>query len=307
MSGDHRLNLALSHHDAGRYTQAIDILTQLLADNPDEALYHGLLASCLLARKRLTAAEYELDIALGQAPNVPYLHLVRARLLLVKRKVDDAITACDDALALDPQLVDAWLVKASLLMTAERATDSRACLDEAARLAPSDIAVVVGLGDYCNWRGDHKEALQHATEALRINAGSEAANLLMGETQLALGNEPEAEYHAKFAITQNPNSQSALRLFVNIRMRRNLFIGVWWRFNHWIAGLGTQKSALVLIAGFLAFNMASQIAADLGYAGAAATLSYAWLLLVIYSWVGIPMYHKALEKELASFSFNPRF
>ena len=84
-------------------------------------------------------------------------------------------------------------------------------------------------------------------------------------------------------------------------------MGIWWRFNMWAATLGNLRAALVLISGFLGFNILSEVADDLGYSGAATFLSSAWLILVVYSWVGIPMYHKAIAKELEKFTFNPKF
>ena len=64
------------------------------------------------------------------------------------------------------------------------------------------------------------------------------------------------------------------------------------------------KSALVLISGFLGFNLLAQIVLDLGYPNFASVVSYTWLLLVMYTWIGIPYYHRVLKQELEKFSFN---
>ena len=129
----------------------------------------------------------------------------------------------------------------------------------------------------------------------------------MGEVQLALGNIDDAEYHAKFVILQNPNSREALRLFSNIKMRKNFIFGLWWRFNSTVAALSNIKGGLVLISAFVFFNLFSQIVHDLGYEVFSDVVGYTWIILVIYSWLGIPYYRKLLQKELDKFSFNANY
>jgi tetratricopeptide (TPR) repeat protein len=304
---DYRFDNACRYYDAGQIPAAIDTLTELLSEQPNEALYHGLLASCLLQQQRVVAAEFEIGIALGLDPDLPFLHQVLARVLILNRKLDDALDACNAALLLDPESAGSHLLKVEILTLQERHDDARIELDRAAGLDADNMAVAIAYGDYHNNLGEHEAALGHAANALHRNPASGAANVLMGETQLALGHTDDADYHAKFAIVQDPGSVAALRLFANIRMRNNRFVGIWWRFNSWLATLGNMKSALVLIGGFLAFNLLSEITADLGYATTSSVLTYAWLIIVLYSWIGLPMYHKAMARELSSFSFNRKF
>ncbi len=307
MRGEQLFELACRQHDSGRFQQAIDLLTQILGEDPNLAAPHGLLASCLLAQNRVVAAEYESGIALGLDPNSPFLHEVRARVLIALQKFDEATESINASLRLDPHSPSSYVLKSAIDMHFERNDDALAALDRALEVAPADEEVIVARGEFFNCTGDHQRAMQHAREALAINAGSEPANVLMGKTQLALGDVAEAEYHARFAMTQNPESESALLLFANIKMRRNWFVGLWWRFNNWVATLGNAKSVLVLIGGYLAFNLLSVVADDLGYPTTAATLSYLWLALVLYSWIGIPIYRQALSRELEKFSFNKDF
>jgi len=142
---------------------------------------------------------------------------------------------------------------------------------------------------------------------LALHAQSEDANILMGKIKLARGEVVDAEYHAKFAISQNPSSQRALRLFSDIKLHSNIFLGFWWRFNSWAATLSHINGALVLIGAFLFFNLISQILFDLKFSTLSNIISYVWLGLALYSWIGIPMYYRALKKELNKFSFNPDF
>ena len=307
MRDDYRVNLAFDTYGRGQYHESMDILRELLGDNPNDGELHALLAACLLQLKRLVGAEYEIGIALGQAPHLPLTHLVSAQVLFYKRKLDLALEACDEALRLNPELVRAHLLKASIFQVLEKRDEARASLVAAASMAPNSTAVLVAMGEFEQATGDRNAAMEFAMRALEVDAGSEEANILMGELKLAFGDPEEADYHAKFAITQNPASESALRLFVNIRMRKNKLLGLWWRINSWFSGLSTMGLATALITGYLVFNLGAQILRDTGYGLLGGLVGYGWLALVIYSWVGIPYYKRALAKELAQFQFNPKF
>ncbi len=91
MRGEQLFNLACRHHDSGRFDHAIELLTQILGENPNMGVAHGLLASCLLAQNRIVAAEYESGIALGLEPNNPFVHEVRARILIVLQRFDEGV------------------------------------------------------------------------------------------------------------------------------------------------------------------------------------------------------------------------
>ena len=64
-------------------------------------------------------------------------------------------------------------------------------------------------------------------------------------------------------------------------------------------------SAMVGVS--LVFNLISLVMGDLGLPVLSKIFSYGWLTLVLYSWVGIPMYQRKLEKELQQFRFNDDF
>ena len=307
MKRDYKFELAQDYSRRGQNKHAIALLKEILSEDPNDALAHGLLAACLISEVRLHAGEYELKIALGLNPMLPYLHLIAARINLLKNLPKQAIKSCDIALSITPEFYDALLFKSSALMVVEKRAEALDCIYEASKISPNSIEVITSFGEYYLSTGDLKKASEHTLEALKIDAEDESANILMGEIQLRNGNAIEAEYHAKLIIRNNPDSRRALQLFCNIKMRKNLFLGLWWKFNSWAATLSSVRAGLVLIVAYLSFNLASQIFKDIGYSSTSIIVSYTWLLIVVYSWAGIPMYYKALKSEMQKFSFNEDF
>lgn len=307
MSSEIRLETAYSYLHRGQIDQAIELIKELLSEDPNIAIYHGLLAECLLDKKRIYAAEYELSRALELEPQLPYLFLLKARLSFIQRNFKDAIAFCDESLSIDPEDVDAYLLKSDIHLISEDYKNAKLCIDQAAKIDPDTIQIDLAYGDYFFEQGDHLKAAQFAIDALSKDAQNVEANVLMGHLKLAKGEVDDAEYHAKFAIYQSPESELALRLFCNIKMRKSWFLGLWWWFNSKVASLSNIKASFVLICGYLLFNLLAQIFFDLGHTGISTLTSYAWLALVIYSWVGIPAYYRKLQNELDKFQFRNDF
>jgi len=304
---DFKLESAQRSYRQGLYDSAINTLKELLADDPNDAYCHGLLAANLLAQTRIFAAEYELKIALNLSPDVSFFHLIMARICIFKKKLKMALECCEQALALEVSNAEAFLTKSLIFLLLDKRTEALECIHHAARCDSGLIDVPIAFGEFYYATGDHDRALKFATEALHEDAQNEDANLLMGQLQLALGNIEDAEYHAKFVILQNPGNQIALNLFANIKMRKNIVFGLWWRFNAKVASFTDLKNGFLLISAYLIFNLLSLVAYDVGYEFASSGISYVWIALVVYSWLGIPYYHRMLKKELEKFSFNPNF
>ena len=307
MNQDYQFSAAEKFFHQGEYHLAIDILKSLLSEDPNNAHFHGLLAACLLNDKRLYAAEYELGIALNLEPMLPHLLLMKAKVFIYKNKLKLALSECIEVLNVSPEYTQAFLTKSQVHLLLEQKNDALICLNNAVALEPDSVEVLTALGEYHLHIGQIKEAKEIALDALRLQAQDEEANVLMGKVQLALGNIEEAEYHAKFSIFQNPNSKAALTLFSNIKISKNLFLGLWWRFNSSISTLSNIKVGLILISAFLFFNLLTIILGDLEFYTLAKITNYVWLGVVVYSWVCLPIYYRQLKKELAQFRFNSNY
>jgi len=186
-----------------RYDQAEQVLRQLLAQAPEDAYGHSLLALCLMQQDKLPAAEGEAKEAIHLAPDQPYCHFI---LGLVKAQGDDLQTArlaAEEAIRLDPEESDYHGLRAAIYLRAQRwqeALDSaneglthdpthQGCLnhratalvklnrheeahrtiDQALLRDPENAQTHANLGWALLHKGRHREALEHFSQALRLN------------------------------------------------------------------------------------------------------------------------------------------
>lgn len=218
-----------------------------------------------------------------------------------------ALEFCNDALNLNPNYVDSLLLKSDIYDLLNNNSKSLDCIQNAATLEPDNIDITLAFGNYYYNIGNYEKASMYALEAMQEDPQNVNCNILLGHLKLKEGNINEALNLAKFAIIHNPDSSEALQLFCDIKTSKNQFLGLWWRFNSKMSTLSPIKASIVLISMFLIFNLLSQLMLDLNYTALSKIFSYGWLLFVIYSWVGIPMYNKKLNKELAQFKFNDNY
>jgi len=291
----------------GQYDQGIEILKSLLANDPNIAIFHGLLAATLLRQRRVHAAAFEIQLALAIDPQLPFLLLTLAQIRLYQNRHSDALALCDQVLSSEPESIEAHLLKADLYNLIGQAGQCLTQLQAALSIRPDDVSVLTDLGEFYFSSGTLDKAEHFCREALAQNAQHERANVLMGKVQLKLGNTNDAIYHARFAISQNPNSEAALRLFSDIKMRENWFLGLWWRLNSSLSKLGDIKISIILISGYLIFSLLSVILRDLQYPNAGSMVSFGWLAFVLYSWICLPLYYRQIKQEIDKFQFDKDF
>jgi tetratricopeptide (TPR) repeat protein len=291
----------------GHLDGAIDSLRRLLGIDPEIGEAHALLAVCLLQKRRLDAAWHEAGIALALEPEAPMARYAAAEVLIAKRRFADAEEQLHVLLAIAPEVPAYHRSLARLYDLTGRRAERRATLDKALDLDPEDAGTLADLADCSLDANDLEGAGRYALEALHSAPESSAAQVALGRVALRAGRVAEAREHALQALRGAPDDPGALHLLTAVKMRGSPFLGLWWRYNTWMSGIGAARSVLVLLGAFLLYRIATIASQDAGNAGLAIGIQVAWLGVVIYTFVGPGLFRKALRRELESVSLNRNF
>jgi len=302
-----KLDIALRFLSVGNTPAAIDVLRNLLSQNPNDSDAHAILSQALLSQLRIEAATQEANLALQLDPGSSLAHFSIAKCQLLSSQPVKALEAANQAIDLEPLDHENHLLKAQCHERLEQKKDAKASLDEAIRLAPESPQVLVALGNFYLDDGDNQKAGELALSALTANAGNADAHLLLGRVKLRKGDKKGAKEHAVFAIMQDPDDVDTLTLFAEIKASENKLIGLWYKLNTFMSTLTSTKQIAWLIGAYIFFNLCSQLLRDFGFATAATVTSSLWLLLVVYSWVGVPYFKKLLSKEISKVRLSPDF
>lgn len=291
----------------GNARRAVEILRQLLAADPDHADAHAVLAICLLELRRAHAAEHEAGIALALDPDSLSAVHAAAVAATARRKLDRAEEHYRRLLERLPELAAAHLGLAHVLELSGRRAAALPHLEKALALDPEDPDVLAALGEHHLRGGDLGPAEERARQALELEPEHQDALILMGHLLLRRGRVAEAKEHAIWALRHDPSHRAALYLMAAVKARSNPFLGLWWRWSTWMGTLGDGRAILVLLAAYALYRV-GVISADVaGQAELAQALSWVWLALVAYTWLGPGIFRRALARELQQVELGEEF
>ncbi|MFT5527343.1 MAG: tetratricopeptide (TPR) repeat protein, partial [Pirellulaceae bacterium] len=205
------LQRALMLVNQSRYEMAEDELRQGLAEYPNDAQSHAILALCLAERDAFDESTEEVQTAIGLDPEQPFAFYAYSIVLLKRNFFREATTAINEAIALDPLQPDYFAQLAQIhlelrdwkaaLAAADQglATDAEhvTCaniraiatvrmgnqlaasesLASALVRAPEDSTTHANVGWTLINSGQHRQAMESFREALRLDPNNEWARL----------------------------------------------------------------------------------------------------------------------------------
>ena len=136
LSPEQHLEVAAQHMAAGRYPQAMAVLTQALSKYPDHAGLYSLRAALELEQQDIKGALADMEQAVRLAPENPLYRVTRARLYLRFERRDEALRDLDAAVLLDPDLVPARFNRGTLLANLGKEREALADFDHCIAVEP---------------------------------------------------------------------------------------------------------------------------------------------------------------------------
>lgn len=301
------LAIAEQQMGQGQLEGAIESLRRVLSLDPDLADAHALLALCLAEKKRLHAAQHESGLALALEPESSLALYASGVILTLQRKFKEAEERLRRLLEQEPTHVGGFRALADLYGLTGRREEQRELLEKALEIDPESPDTLVDLGEWSLAQGDADGAEKRAREALEILPEHHRALVLMGNVLLFRGRIDEARDHAIWALRNDPASRGALHLMASVKARRSFWLGLWWRYSAWMGALGDGRAILVLLAAYVLYSVGVITAETNDQQRLAEYLSFFWLAIVAYTWVGPMLFRRSLEKELATVQLDDEF
>lgn len=136
LSSEQHIAVASQHAEEGRVTEALDILTRAIIDNPNDASLIGTRGSLLLSQDRVFEALVDLEKAVTLAPDSAVLLVNRSQAYRKFDRFQEAMADLDKAVALSPDLVPARFNRGVLLYDEAKYKEALADFDVCVQTAP---------------------------------------------------------------------------------------------------------------------------------------------------------------------------
>jgi tetratricopeptide (TPR) repeat protein len=227
--------LAMSHYGAQDYAQAVPLLKQAAARDPQNlTLLMTLAHSCLWSKQypcvldtyheilALNAESAEADMLAGEAsdelhdhgdaieqfraavkanPNEPEVHFGLGYLLWTQKHLDEAATEFQAELANDPKHAQSMLYLGDTYLQLNQPEKARPFLEQAEQADPSQWRVHLDLGILAADAGQSDEALRQLTLADKQQPAEVSVHMRLGRLYKATGKNAEAKAEFDKAAT----------------------------------------------------------------------------------------------------------
>ncbi|SDQ57582.1 tetratricopeptide repeat protein [Thermostaphylospora chromogena] len=196
-------------------------LRGLLAQDPQNALAHSLLALALISQGDVTGAVDAAREGVRLAPDHWFPHYAAGQVYHRVRQGDPALAAARTALSLAPEQASVWeLVVRIHLLRCEWAYAADAARRGLA-LAPEDSDLMSLLARALNMLGEADQAREAAARAVSLDPESATAHLMYGWVMLTRGDPRQAADAFREVLRLDPNLGEARDLLVAALKERN--------------------------------------------------------------------------------------
>lgn len=206
--------LAGVYQNKGDTALAKETAEEVLAIDPGDATAIRIVVADLLARRKLRRAIKVAEQAQKSYPEDAANHILLAEMCAGMAYHDEAEGYFNQALELDPSNPDYKSLYADFLLTRGRLEKAGQIVGSLSREAPDEMSVI----------------------------------LLRGRQALIAGDAEEAHDNIMWALQLQADNREALNLLAQLKMRRNVILGLIWRFVLLIGRLSDRRDTAILVA-----------------------------------------------------------
>lgn len=279
-----------------RYDLAEQELRMALAEDPDSAIGHSLLARCLAERKDYQGATEEARLAIHLAPDAPFTHYYLSLVLGERNHLPEAIAAIQEAIRLDPYDADFFARLAALQFesrgwaaTLATAEQGLACDPEHADCTNVKAMALVKLG--------HRKLAESAIEgALARDPENAYSHANQGWTLLESGEHAQALTHFREALRLEPGLEWARQGMVEALQARYFVYRIMLGYFLWMMKLSGRAQWGVLMGLFVVNLLLNSLAkANPVLAPWVTPIIVLYVAFAMMTWISRPLFNLVLR------------
>jgi Tfp pilus assembly protein PilF len=281
-----------------RYELAEQELHQALAEDPNQATAHALLASCLAERDEFDLATREAQSAIHLNPTAAFGYYTLARIYHKRNRLEEAEQAIREAIGIDPHDADYLAMLAQLQLEGKQWPAALVTAEEGLAADPEHVAcnnlratALVKLG-----RREEAGATLAATLAREPENAHSHANL--GWTLLHQNEPRKAMEHFREALRLDPQSEWARLGIIEALKARNLVYGLMLRYFLWLSKLSGRAQWGVVLGGYFGYRfLSSATDTNPSLQPWVFPIQVAYIIFVLMTWLAIPLFNLLLRLD----------
>jgi tetratricopeptide (TPR) repeat protein len=285
---------ALLLYQQSRYDLAGEELRQELAEEPNNASAHALLALCLCNRKDFPAATREAEEAIRLAPDVAFTHYALAYALYHRDLLQQAEAAIQQALELAPWDADYHALLASIRFDQRRWPDALAAAEQGLSFDAEHTGCVNVRAMALVKLGRRAEAGATIGEALRRDPDDALTHANQGWTLLEQNQPHKAMEHFREALRLEPNLEWARQGIVEALKARHWVYRQMLRYFLWMGRISSRAQWGVILGLLFAQQFLAK-AVPPALAPLGEIVFWCLIVFVVLTWTADPLFNLLLR------------
>jgi Tfp pilus assembly protein PilF len=234
-----------------RYDLAEQELRRILAEDPEDAQAHALLACSLTEQNKLQEAESSARQAIQLAPDNAYCHYIMGWIKVQQDDLPTARRAVEEAIRLDPECSDYHGLRAAIYLGAQRWQEALDAANEGLRHDPTHQNCLNHRAMALVKLGRPEEAQQTIGRALQENPENEHTHANLGWAYLHKGQHEKALEHFSEALRLDPNFDYARQGLVEA-LKARYFLYRWLlQFFLWMSRLSPGVRGGLIVGAYV--------------------------------------------------------
>ncbi len=279
-----------------RYDLAEKELRQYLAQDPENAHAHSLLALSLAQQDKLEEADSPAWQAVRLAPDQAFCHYVLGLIKAQKDDLQSARQSVEEAIRLDPENSDYHGLRAFIYLRAQRWQEALNAANEGLTHDPNHQECLNHRAMALVKLNRHEDAHQTIGHALQENPENEHTHANLGWTYLHKGQHKKALEHFSEALRLDPKFEYARHGLVEA-LKARYFLYRWLlRFFLWMSTLSPRVRGGLIIGAYVLVKMLSTAAKrNPGIAPFVMPIVIFYAIFVLLTWVIDPLFNLVLQ------------
>ena len=286
-----RLLLGQSRHELAEQELRLE-----LAEDPQNAEAHALLALCLSEQKKYAPATEEAKQAIALAPDEAFGHYALAHVMFDRRRFDEALVAAREAVGLEPADADYHALVAQVLHSERRWDEALETAETGLQLDPEHVACNNLRAMSLVKLGRRQEAGQTLEAALARDPEDAVSHANRGWTLLEGGDPNKAMEHFREALRLQPQMEWARLGIVEALKAKNPVYRILLKYFFWMSRMSSRAQWGVILGAYFGYRILRNVAQSNPHlAPYINPVCWAYTTFALITWLARPLFDLVLR------------
>ena len=294
MSANIQRGLHLFHQN--RYPDAEREFRQAITFDPNEAYPRAMLALTLTHQERFDEAEREVAEALKLDPGLPFVHYVRAVVLDDRHRYEEAEKAIQEAISMEPEDADFFAMLAQIRLNRRNWPGALEAAETGLQFNAEHVTCTNLRAVALVKLGRKEEAGLTIDAALAKDPENSVTHANQGWTLLHAGDHKKALEHFRESLRLDPQNEWARQGIIEALKAQNFLYAWMLKYFLWMGRLSANMQWAVILAGLFGMRFLRATAkANPGLEPFVLPIQIVYLVFVFLTWTADPLFNLLLR------------